>query len=439
MSLRERMTRDEVRASASLASIFGLRMLGLFLILPVFAVHARGMPGGQSSALVGLALGVYGLTQALLQVVYGAASDRWGRKPVIVLGLLLLAAGSFVAATATTLELVVVGRALQGAGAISAAITALLADLTRDSQRTKAMAMVGGTIGLAFALSMVAAPPLYALVGVAGLFAGTGLLAFASIGLVLWVVPAAPARLAAPLPGGWRSVVLAPELQRLNFGVFVLNLGLMSVFMVVPGQLIETGGLPLAEHWKVYLPTVLVSFALMMPPMLAAERRGRVREVFVGAIALLVLVQFGLAWWAASLASLAAWLLLFFVGFNILEAMQPSLVSRVAPPAAKGLALGIYNTTQSIGLGLGAVGAGWLVDRYGRSTVFMLGAALLSVWLVVALWTRVPARRDAGGGQAPQSSAGAGGTGEGAVAAAGSGAAGAADSVAATATTSTGA
>ena len=173
MADRERMTRDELRASVTLAAIFGLRMLGLFLILPVFAVHARGMPGGDSATLVGLAIGIYGLTQAVLQVVYGAASDRWGRKPVIVFGLLLLAAGSFIAASATTLEAIVVGRALQGAGAISAAITAFIADATRDSQRTKAMAMVGATIGLGFAISMVAAPPLYALIGI-GQGAGVG-------------------------------------------------------------------------------------------------------------------------------------------------------------------------------------------------------------------------------------------------------------------------
>jgi predicted MFS family arabinose efflux permease len=240
---------------------------------------------------------------------------------------------------------------------------------------------------------MVAAPPLYALIGIAGLFAGTGLLALAAIPLVLWVVPAAPPREAARADGGWRMVAFSPELQRLNFGVFILNLTLMAVFVVVPVLLVERGGLPLPSHWQVYLPTVLVSFALMLPPLLAAERRGLVRQVFLLGIGLLAIVMLGFAWFAPSLIALAFWLLAFFVGFNILEAMQPSQVSRMAPPNAKGLALGIYNTTQSVGLGAGGVGAGWVVDHYGRTGVFVGSAVLLLVWLVVALWTRAPAPR----------------------------------------------
>jgi MFS family permease len=302
----------EIRASASLASIFALRLLGLFLILPVFAVHARTIPGGGDPALVGLALGIYGLTQGVLQIPFGAASDRWGRKQVIIAGLLLFAVGSFIAAGASDIYWTIVGRAVQGSGAISAAVTALIADSTREQHRTKAMAMVGASIGLMFALSLVGAPPLYAAIGMGGLFGLTGLLALAAIGVVLWIVPAVPARTHDPELRGAREVVLDPQLLRLNFGIFALHTVQMAIFVVIPVRLVESG-LPLPSHWTVYLPVVLVSFALMMPPIIAAERRARVRTLFLGAIGLLLATQLGLLWRSDGVTWLAAWLLLFFV------------------------------------------------------------------------------------------------------------------------------
>src|SRR5690606_26572186 len=280
------MTRFELRASASLAAVFALRMLGLFLILPVFAVHARGLPGGDNAMLVGLALGVYGLTQALLQLPSGMASDRPGRKPVIIAGLLIFAAGSFLAAAADTVWMAVVGRALQGTGAISAAITALIADATRESQRTKAMAMVGGSIGVTFALSLVLAPLLYGAIGMGGTFALTGVLALAAIVAVRWGAPDVPQ----VLPGShadpaarrtpFRGVALDADLVRLSLGIFVLHAVQMAMFVVVPTWLVERAGLALDAHWKLYLPVVVVSFALMIPPLILAERRGQMRQVF---------------------------------------------------------------------------------------------------------------------------------------------------------------
>jgi predicted MFS family arabinose efflux permease len=391
-----RMSSLEVRASASLASIFALRMLGLFLILPVFAVHARSIPGGNDPALVGLALGIYGLTQGVLQIPFGAASDRWGRKPVIVAGLLLFAAGSFIAAFAHDIYWTIVGRAIQGAGAISAAVTAFVADATREEHRTKAMAMVGASIGLTFALSLVGAPPIYAAIGMSGLFALTGVLALAAIGVVRWVVPAAPARIHHDDPASSRSVVLDPQLLRLNFGIFALHTVQMAMFVVIPVMLVERAGLPLPNHWWVYLPVVLVSFALMMPPIIAAERRSRMRRLFLGAIGLLLAVQLGLLAWAPSLAWIAGWLLLFFVGFNILEASLPSLVSRVAPSSAKGLALGIYNTTQSVGLFAGGALGGVVAARWGAQGVFACAAAIMAAWWVVALGMREVPKRSSG-------------------------------------------
>ena len=390
------MSGQEVRTSASLASIFALRMLGLFLILPVFSVHARTIPGGDSPALVGLALGIYGLTQGVLQIPFGAASDRWGRKPVIVAGLVLFAVGSFIAASADDIFWTIIGRAVQGAGAISAAVTAFIADATREEHRTKAMAMVGASIGLTFALSLVGAPPLYAAVGMGGLFALTGVLALAAIAVVTWVVPSAPPRIEHDEPATTASVVFNPQLLRLNFGIFALHTVQMAMFVVVPVLLVERAQLPLPNHWWVYLPVVLVSFGLMMPPIMAAERRSRMRVLFLAAVGLLLVVQLGLMLHAPSLMWIAGWLLLFFVGFNILEASLPSLVSRVAPSSAKGLALGIYNTTQAIGLFAGGALGGLVAARWGAQGVFACAAVIMGVWWVIALGMREVPKRSSG-------------------------------------------
>ncbi|MCA3153802.1 MAG: MFS transporter [Burkholderiales bacterium] len=384
----------ELRASLSLASIFALRMLGLFLILPVFAVHARHMPGGESSALVGLAIGIYGLTQGLLQIPFGVASDRLGRKPVIIAGLLLFGAGSFLAAGADTLSGVIIGRALQGAGAISAAVTAMIADATRDENRTKAMAMVGGSIGLTFALSLVVSPVLYAHIGLSGLFTLTGLLCIAAIGVVCWVVPAIP--LPVREPGHqtpWRAVLLNPELLRLNGGIFTLHVVQMAMFVVVPVLLVEQAGMALPEHWKIYLPVVLGSFVIMVPLLLAGEKRGHLKTLFLFSIALLIAVQALFAWLPAHLSVVTLLLLAFFVGFNILEASLPSLVSKVAPASAKGAALGVYNTTQALGLFVGGALGGWVASRWGALAVFETCAVLLLLWLVLAWPMRVPVKK----------------------------------------------
>ena len=386
------MSAAEIRASVALASIFALRMLGLFLILPVFAVHARGMPGGDDALLVGIALGIYGLTQGVLQIPMGAASDRFGRKQVIVAGLVVFALGSFLAGVADDIFWVIVGRALQGAGAISAAVTAFIADSTREQHRTKAMALVGASIGLTFAVSLVAAPVLYAAIGMGGLFGMTGLLALAGIAVVLWIVPPAPPKIEHEDVAHWREVALDPQLLRLNAGIFTLHAVQMAMFVVLPVLLVELG-LPLPAHWKVYLPAVLVSFLLMMPPIMLAERRGRVRLLLLAAGALMVVVQLGLHWLAPSVAALAFWLLVFFVAFNVLEATFPSLTSRLAPASARGLALGIYNTTQAIGLAVGAAAGGWLAEHFGGGSVFLFAAAAMAAWVVLALGMHeVPAR-----------------------------------------------
>ena len=388
----DRMSPEERRAGVSLASIFALRMLGLFLILPVFAVYAKTLPGGDNLALVGFALGAYGLTQAVFQIPYGIASDLWGRKPVIVIGLLIFALGSFVAAWAPDMHWIIVGRVLQGMGAISAAVTALAADLTREEHRTKVMAMIGSSIGLVFALSLVGAPLLYGWIGMGGIFSMTGVLALAAIVLLLKAVPPAPPPLGhEKLP--LRRVIFDADLLRLNLGIFTLHMVQMAMFVVLPHALVNHGGLAAAAHWRVYLPAVLVSFAIMVPAIIAAERKDKMRTIFRAAVALLVIVQLGLFFFGHSLWALAVWLVLFFVAFNILEATLPSLVSRTAPPAAKGAALGVYNTTQAIGLFIGGAAGGYIAQYFGDNAVFAAGAGLVLIWLGVANSMNFPQRR----------------------------------------------
>jgi MFS family permease len=390
------MTALERRSSISLALIFALRMLGLFLVLPVFALEARKYPGGDDPALVGLAMGIYGLTQAVLQLPLGMASDRFGRKRVIVLGLLVFAGGSLLAALADSLTGLLVGRALQGAGAVSAAVTALLADQTRDAVRTKAMALVGGSIGLMFAVALVAAPALAAAVGLAGLFGLTCGLALAGVAVVIWWVPPESAQHDAQAPRGRLADVWAhADLLRLNLGVFVLHTVQLSMWVAVPAMLVQAG-LDKDHHWQVYLPAVVLSFGAM-GGLFALERGGRLRAALLGAIALVLLVQAGLGWLAASGSTPTLWVLgpllfLFFCGFNALEASQPSLVSRMAPASLRGAALGSYNTLQSLGLFAGGALGGALVKWAGAPGLFAATSLLTALWLVLT-WPLRPVGR----------------------------------------------
>lgn len=380
-----------------LAAIFALRMLGLFIVLPVFAVAARSLTGGQEAAAVGLALGAYGLTQAFLQLPLGLAADRWGRKPVIAFGLTLFVVGSIVCATAESIDAMTWGRMIQGSGAISAAITALVADLTRDSQRSKAMAMIGGSIALMFALSLAVAPVLYGWVGLGGLFWFTCALGLGAFWALFRLVPSAPS-LPEPIAGTFLQVLVEPRLCRLNLGVFVLHAIQIAMWVAVPALLIELADLPLARHWMVYLPAVLAALVLLWPAMMQAERHKRMAQVYSLAIALLLLTQIGFV--GVLLVSepgvLPATLLifalvaLFFSGFNMLEALQPSLISRIAPPAGKAQALGIYNTLQSLGLFAGGALGGLLLQVGGYAAVFSGCGLLALIWLAMSL--KWPAR-----------------------------------------------
>ncbi|MGB7482554.1 MAG: MFS transporter [Castellaniella sp.] len=379
-----RLTPLERRSSIALATLFAARMLGLFLLTPIFAVAAGALIGGDDPVRVGLALGAYGLTQAIMQIPLGMASDRYGRRPVIVFGMLLFVAGGVICALTNDVDWVTVGRVIQGLGAVSAAITAWIADATRPEVRTRAMAMVGGSIGLSFALSLVLSPLLVGEFGLSGLFWAISLLGFVCLLIAMFFVPDVPRSEADIVQATVRDVLGHRDLLRLNFGVFCLHFILMSLFMVAPGLLGSLGGYDSATLWQIYLPVILASFVLMVPAVFYTETHKAHKPALEWAVLGLAVVLGLLPWLTGSFWLVVAAFIAFFVAFNILEALQPSLVSRVAPPAYKGLALGFYNTAQSLGVFAGGLLGGFLARSGGASLVFWAGAMLAAVWLFTA-------------------------------------------------------
>lgn len=394
MAHSEQMSALEVRASMSLASIYGLRMLGMFLILPIFSIYAETLPGGDSHLLIGLALGAYGLTQAMFQLPFGMASDRYGRKRMIYIGLVLFVIGSLVAGFADDLYTVIIGRAIQGAGAVSAVVTALVADLTREEHRTKAMAMIGGTIGITFALSLILGPALNQWIGVPGIFLLTGALAALAILDVKFLVPdplitrfhsdaeAAPSKL--------KDVLKDAQLLRLNFGIFALHAAQMAMFVVVPFAIKQTSGMSENDHWMIYLPVMVVSFAMMVPAIIYGEKRAQLKRVFVGAIAIMLGAQLLFASSVSHFWGIVISLSAYFIAFNVLEASLPSLISKIAPAASKGTAIGVYNTAQSLGVFIGGTLGGYLSHFHGFASVFVFCSVLMGLWLVFAVSMKTP-------------------------------------------------
>lgn len=386
------MTARERRAAAALAGIYAVRMLGMFMILPVFALYAEHL-ADVTPLLIGLAIGIYGLTQAVLQIPFGMASDRLGRKPVIAAGLLIFAVGSVVAALADSIHGVILGRALQGAGAVAAAVMALVADLTREEHRTKAMAFIGMSIGLSFVVAMVLGPLLNQWFGVPGIFWLTALLAVGGIGLLLFTVPNPVLTQrhpdAEPVAGQFGRILRDGQLLRLDLGILMLHLVLTASFVVVPLVLRDVGFAP-ARHWLLYLPVMVLAITLAVPFIVVAERRRMLKQVLLGAIAVLVLALAGMGAWGDSLGRMALWLLLFFTAFNLLEATLPSLVSKFAPTDARGTAMGVYSSSQFTGAFLGGVAGGWFHQHHGPYSVFFFGAAMLGLWWLAALGMHQP-------------------------------------------------
>lgn len=391
------MSGVERRAAFSLAGIFSLRMLGLFMIYPVFALWARHLPDA-TERTIGLALGVYGLTQAIFQIPLGFLSDRLGRKRIIGGGLLVFALGSVIAAVSTSIDGIILGRLLQGAGAVGSATLALAADLTRKQVRTKAMAIIGMTIGLSFSVALVAGPILNSWIGVPGIFWLTAILALLGI-VVLYTSVPHPQNISVhaesePVPALFKRVLTNPELLRLDFGIFVQHAILTASFLSVPFVL-QAANVKIHDQWFVYLPVLVMSVVFMVPLIIVAER-GRMKPVFLASIAALGIAQFLLLLGHGSLSMIIVALLVFFTAFNLLEASLPSLISRIAPAEAKGTALGVYSSSQFFGIFVGGALGGWFQGVWGLTGIFSLCLVLTGLWLLVAFAMRPPVRRTPG-------------------------------------------
>lgn len=383
----------EKRAGISLAAIYAVRMIGLFMILPVFSLYADQFEGA-TPILVGLALGIYGLTQGLLQIPYGMLSDHFGRKPMIALGLIVFAAGSLLAAYADSIYGVIAGRALQGAGAVAAVLMALAADLSREEHRLKMMGFIGVSIGFAFAISMVAGPILNQLVGLSGLFVLTAILAImALVILFVWVPNPKESifhRDTQAMPTLFSSVLADRQLLRLDFGILVLHMVLMATYVAFPLMLQNQAGLSSEEHWKLYLPVFLMSVALMIPFIILAEAKRRMKQVFVGAIGVLAVAELNLLFGGESVWHLALTMVVFFTAFNLLEASLPSLVAKMSPADRKGTAMGVYSSSQFVGAFIGGALGGIAYEFAGAQGVYLMCSFALLVWLLLAYTMKNP-------------------------------------------------
>ena len=394
MSLnQENMTSIEKRAAMSLSAIFASRMLGLFMVLPGFAFYAKDLDGF-SPTLAGLAIGIYGLTQAIFQIPMGLLSDRIGRKPVIIGGLIIFAIGSIVAAMSDSITGVIIGRTLQGSGAIASAVMALAADLTREEHRIKVMASIGMSIGLSFALALILGPVLHGVFGVEGIFWITAIFAFGGILVArFWVPTPVLSRFHrdTEVEISWiRQALADPQLLRLDTGIFILHFILISMFMVMPGILHDQLGFSLEQHWQLYLPALFFGVLTMVPFIILAEKKRKVKQVLIGAIFILILSQLGLSLFTGSLVGFAVMLWLFFSAFNLLEASMPALVAKLAPAAHKGTAMGAYSTSQFLGVFLGGLTGGILSEFYGISGVVTCNIMLLIIWMGLAISMKKP-------------------------------------------------
>ena len=383
---------QERRAAVSLAMIYAFRMLGLFMILPVFALYSDKLPGA-TPMLMGVALGVYGLTQAILQIPFAMWSDKIGRKPVLYIGLLLFAAGSLVAGSAQSIEGIIFGRALQGAGAIAATLMALAADLSREEHRMKMMALIGASIGASFALSMVLGPMVNAWVGISGIFYGTAGLALIGILILYFIVPdplhSHFHRDAQLKTSSLADVFKDKQLLRLDAGIFILHFVLMSLFLVMPLLLRDFVELPAEKHWQVYLPVFAVSLILMVPFIIIAERKQAMKPVFIGAIIVTIVATLGFLGSSSSTIFILS-LVLFFAGFNLLEASLPSLISKTADATQKGTAMGVYSSSQFFGAFAGGTVGGYAHQTWGIQGVYYAVLLALVFWLFLALTMKKP-------------------------------------------------
>ena len=386
----------EIKSSVLLASIYSLRMLGIFLILPIFSIYASELSGRPTEFQIGLAFGIYGLTQAILQIPFGMTSDRLGRKPVIYFGLLLFIIGSFIAGVSEQIEGVIIGRAIQGSGAISAVLTAFLSDLTSDKSRTKGMAIIGASIGLTFALSLVISPILNKLIGVPGIFLLMGILAFIALGVVRFFIdePLDNKKINSENSNDIKTILKNFDLNRLNFGIFALHASQISMFMAIPLYLINQGDIPLNQHWLIYLPVLAISFIFIVPMIIFSEKKNKTKESFIFSIALLFITQFLFIYFSNGIVGIIIALIFYFIGFNYLEASLPSLVSKLAPIQRRGLALGVYNSSQSLGIFVGGSLGGLIANFYGYKGTFLFCSLLIMIWFILSITMKMPIKKN---------------------------------------------
>ena len=392
-SADNQLSKDEWRISGILSGVYALRMLGLFLVLPVLSLYAAELAGSKQSMWIGWAMGAYGLTQACLQLPFGMVSDKWGRKKTIYIGMTMFVVGSFIAAAATSIEWLVFARALQGAGAISAVITALMSDLIRDSVRTRAMSMVGMSIGLTFALSLVAAPLLVSFIGMSGLFVLTGVSMLLAMFAVYKYVPD-PEKSTSNNRLPALKIAFQPQLWRLNFGIFALHAAQMALFISLPFLFLQMG-IAQEAQWKVYAPMVLFGMVLMVPVIIYGEKKRKLKQTLLFAIGMMVVAQILLATQHNVVMVMTAALVIYAIAFNVLEAILPSMVAKFAPAEQRGAAMGFYSTAQSIGLFIGGVAGGGLFSRFGFEGVFVFATALMLIWWAIAATGAAPKPREA--------------------------------------------
>ncbi|MFN7096383.1 MAG: MFS transporter [Gammaproteobacteria bacterium] len=387
------MTPKERNTTLSLASIYAFRMLGLFMILPIFSLYTHSLQHA-TAGLIGLALGIYGLTQALLQTPFAMISDRIGRKPVIVFGLILFIVGSVVAAMSHTIDGIIIGRAIQGAGAIGSTLIALLADNTQEENRLKAMSVIGMVIGLSFVVSMVLGPILNSLVGLSGIFWLTAVLASLGIVILIWIVPTPKThflhRDSEPVLSEFKNVLTSPELLRLNAGIFSLHASLMALFLIIPMILITSSGLSENQQWILYLPILLIATVIMFPFVIVAETKRLMKPFFIGAIIVLTLTEVSLSFFTQHILMLSISLCLFFAAFTFLEACLPSLISKIVPAGSKGTAMGIYSSSQFLGIFVGGSVGGMLYHHFGVNSIFLFCGLLGLLWIILAMTMKQP-------------------------------------------------
>ncbi|WP_440992966.1 MFS transporter [Cysteiniphilum litorale] len=387
------LLKSEKKSTLSIASIYAFRMLGLFIILPIFSLYADKIIDA-TPTLIGVALGIYGLTQALLQIVLGVLSDKYGRKPVILFGLIVFIIGSIVAAMSHTIYGIIIGRALQGAGAIGSTLTALVADTTKEENRMKAMSVIGMTIGLSFIGAMVIGPILNTWIGLSGIFWLTAILGAIGIVILIYGVPT-PTKIifhkgSETTPSQIKSVLKKPELLRLNYGIFSLHAMLTALFLAIPVILIDYIGVNVDKQWIIYLPVLFISFFLMVPFIIIAETKNLMKPVFIGAIIILTAMQFLLYEFDHHVIVMSLLLVLYFASFTLLEAALPSLISKMAPISSKGTAMGVYSSAQFLGIFFGGVLGGVIMHHFGIQGIFIFNGLLGVLWIVIAITMQKP-------------------------------------------------